>query len=130
MTHESSSPPSNLHEARHRRSLWHRLRGYFIAGLLVTAPVGITFWLAWLVLTFIDSRVTPLIPVDYNPNTYLPFVFPGLGLIILIVAMTIVNPEYLPMLFNDPMGRQLAIGAVLWAGIGVFFVRRIIRIDI
>lgn len=91
MTHDSSTPSPGSHDARHRRSLWHRLRGYFIAGLLVTAPVGITFWLAWLVLTFIDSRVTPLIPVDYNPNTYLPFVFPGLGLIILIVAMTIVG---------------------------------------
>ncbi|MGI9258273.1 MAG: type II secretion system F family protein [Gammaproteobacteria bacterium] len=50
--------------------------------------------------------------------------------LILIVAMTVVNPEYLPMLFNDPMGRQIAIGAVIWAGIGVLVIRRIIRIDI
>ncbi len=50
--------------------------------------------------------------------------------LILIVAMTVVNPDYLPMLFNDPTGRQIAAGAVVWAGIGVFFIRRIIRIDI
>lgn len=50
--------------------------------------------------------------------------------LILIVAMTLVNPEYLPLLFNDPTGRQIAAGAVVWAGIGVFFIRRIIRIDI
>jgi uncharacterized membrane protein len=95
MTMDEISPPSpetpEAREARHRRRFWQRLRAYFFAGLLVTAPVAITFWLAWLVLSFIDSRVTPLIPVDYNPNTYLPFVFPGLGLVILIVAMTIVG---------------------------------------
>lgn len=50
--------------------------------------------------------------------------------LILIVAMTLVNPDYLPMLFDDPMGRQIAIGAIIWGGIGVFFIRRIIRIDI
>ena len=87
----STTPAPGPTELRHKRSLWQRLRGYFFAGLLVTAPDGITFWLAWLVLTFIDSRVTPLIPVDYNPNTYLPFVFPGLGLVILILVMTIVG---------------------------------------
>jgi len=84
-------PASDSAESRSRRSFWHRLRGYFFAGLLVMAPVGITFWLAWLVLSFIDARVTPLIPLDYNPNTYLPFVFPGLGLAILIITMTIVG---------------------------------------
>ncbi len=88
---DSNPDTHSAPEPRHRRSMWHRLRAYFIAGLLVTAPVGITFWLAWLVLSFIDARVTPLIPVDYNPNTYLPFVFPGLGLVILIITMTIVG---------------------------------------
>lgn len=88
---DSNSSSHHAPEARPRRSPWHRLRSYFIAGLLVTAPVSITFWLAWVVLTFIDARVTPMIPVDYNPNTYLPFVFPGLGLIILILVMTVVG---------------------------------------
>ena len=56
-----------------------RMRGYFFAGLLVVAPVGITFWLSWLVLSFIDARVTPLIPYAYSPNTYVHFAIPGLG---------------------------------------------------
>jgi uncharacterized membrane protein len=90
MTHTAPSSQETP-EARSRRSPWHRLRSYFFAGLLVTAPVGITFWIAWVILSFIDARVTPLIPVDYNPNTYLPFEFPGLGLIILVVAVTIVG---------------------------------------
>ena len=37
-----------------------RLRTYFFAGILVVAPVGITFWLAWKVIGFIDNQVTPL----------------------------------------------------------------------
>jgi tight adherence protein B len=47
----------------------------------------------------------------------------------LIVAMMTTSPDYLPMLFEDPMGRKLAAFAIVWAAIGVFFIRRIIRID-
>jgi tight adherence protein B len=50
--------------------------------------------------------------------------------LILVVAMTLVNPEYLPMLLNDPAGKQLAVFAVVWASIGIFFIRRIIRIEV
>ncbi len=70
-----------------RPGLPRRLRNYFLAGILVTAPVGITFWLAWKVIGFIDNRVTPLVPPQWNPETYLPFGVPGLGLIIAIVVL-------------------------------------------
>ncbi len=78
-------------EKKHRTGLWARMRGYFLAGLLVVAPVGITFWLSWLVLSFIDARVTPLIPEAYNPNTYVPFGIPGLGVLILLLFITFVG---------------------------------------
>jgi uncharacterized membrane protein len=71
--------------------MWGRTRGYFLAGLLVVAPVGITFWLSWLVLNFIDDRVTPLIPAAYNPNTYVPFGIPGLGVLVLLLFITFVG---------------------------------------
>ena len=70
-----------------------KMRGYFFAGLLVVAPVGITFWLSWLVLSFIDSRVTPLIPATYNPNTYVPFAIPGLGVVVLVVFLIIIGAQ-------------------------------------
>ncbi len=73
----------------HRSGLWGRLRGYFLAGVLVVAPVGITLWLSWLVLTFIDARVTPLIPAAYMHNTYVPFGIPGLGVLVLIFFITL-----------------------------------------
>jgi len=78
-------------EKKHRSGIWGRLRTYFLAGLLVVAPVGITFWLCWIVLKFIDTRVTPLIPAAYNPNTYVPFDIPGLGLVIFLVVLTIIG---------------------------------------
>src|SRR3546814_5973627 len=55
-----------------------RLRNYFLAGVLVTAPVGITFWLTWRVITFVDDRVTRYIPAHWNTETYLPFGIPVL----------------------------------------------------
>lgn len=72
-------------------SLFSRLRTYFFAGVLVTAPIGITLYLAWLIIDFIDNRVTPLIPARYNPETYLPFSIPGLGLIVAGVVLTIIG---------------------------------------
>jgi tight adherence protein B len=50
--------------------------------------------------------------------------------LILVVAMTLVNPDYLPMLLDEAVGRQLAVFAVIWASIGIFFIRRIIRIEV
>ena len=34
--------------------LLRHLRGYFLAGILITAPIGITFYLAWLFINWID----------------------------------------------------------------------------
>lgn len=68
-----------------------RLRNYFLAGILVTAPAGITFWLTWRVINFIDNRVTPMIPPEWNPESYLPFGIPGLGLIVALLFLTLVG---------------------------------------
>lgn len=74
-----------------QRGLWARLRAYFLAGILITAPIGITGYLAFVFVNFIDHAVTPLIPAKYNPETYLPFSLPGLGLVVLFVVMTMVG---------------------------------------
>ncbi|MCZ6764533.1 MAG: DUF502 domain-containing protein [Alphaproteobacteria bacterium] len=82
----------------HQPGILAHLRGYFVAGLLVVAPVGLTLWIAWKLLTFVDGWITPFIPAAYNPNTYLnmlaPFSnwnIPGVGLIVLIAALIIVG---------------------------------------
>ncbi len=68
-----------------------RMRAYFLAGVLVTAPVSITFYLAYLFITFVDSKVTPLIPARFNPETYLPFALPGLGLFVVVIGLTLIG---------------------------------------
>ncbi|MBC8268459.1 MAG: DUF502 domain-containing protein [Rhodospirillaceae bacterium] len=68
-----------------------RLRAYFLAGVLITAPISITFYLAWLFINFVDSKVTPLIPLKYSPETYLPFGTPGLGLVVVFVVLTLIG---------------------------------------
>jgi uncharacterized membrane protein len=68
-----------------------RLRAYFLAGVLVTAPVAVTFYIVWLIVSFIDNRVSQLIPARYSPENYLPFGIPGLGLVIAIIVLTLIG---------------------------------------
>ena len=71
--------------------LIRHLRGYFLAGVLITAPIGITFYLAWLFINWVDNKMTPLLPPAYNPETYLPFGSPGLGLLMACLLMTLIG---------------------------------------
>jgi uncharacterized membrane protein len=68
-----------------------RLRAYFLTGVIVTAPISITFFLVWQFLTFLDTQVEGLLPARYNPETYLPFSLPGVGLLIMLAFLTIIG---------------------------------------
>lgn len=71
-----------------RISLMARLRAYFFAGILITAPVSITIYIAWLFVNFVDRQVTPLIPAPYNPEQW---GVPGVGLIIAVAGLTLIG---------------------------------------
>ena len=78
--------------AQRRKSRFRtHIRGYFLAGVLVTAPIGITFYISWLLIRWVDSQVESLIPPAYNPETYLPFAIPGLGLVVVFVVLTFIG---------------------------------------
>jgi uncharacterized membrane protein len=64
-----------------RAGLLSRLRDYFLAGLLVTAPISITIYLTWSFIAWVDGTVLPLLPEAYNPENYLRFDVPGIGLV-------------------------------------------------
>jgi uncharacterized membrane protein len=81
-----SEQPITLH-----LTLMQRLRAYFFAGILITAPITLTLYITWLLINFIDAKVTNLLPGDYNPNSYLPVNIPGLGLIIAVVLLTLIG---------------------------------------
>lgn len=83
-----------------KRSFAARLRGYLLTGVLVAAPITITAWLTIALINFVDNRVERLIPPHYNPEQYLPFSIPGLGLIAMIVFLIVVG-----MLATNFMGR-------------------------
>jgi len=91
MTPPPAPQPFQVRLSTMHLSVAARLRNYFFAGLLVTAPIVITVYFAWSMVDYVDSRVTGLIPDHYNPNHYLPFAIPGLGVIILVVALTLIG---------------------------------------
>lgn len=73
------------------RSFMARLRNYFLAGVLITAPITITVWLALQIIEFFDSTVRNIIPTAYNPEQYLPFGIPGLGLVMFVIGLTLIG---------------------------------------
>ena len=68
-----------------------KIKNYFFTGILVTAPVVITFWIVISLVNLFDRLVTPIIPDYLNPNFYLPRDVPGLGLIILVVFLVVIG---------------------------------------
>ncbi len=83
--------PAQAGGASKSSGLIRRLRNYFVAGLLVTGPAGITVWLVWNLIEAIDQRVVPLIPAAYNPETYLPFSIPGIGVLVAVAFLILVG---------------------------------------
>ena len=63
-----------------------RLRNYFITGIVVLVPIGITLYLT----KFFISVSSNLIPKEINPNSYLPFSIPGLEIILSVIFITVV----------------------------------------
>ena len=71
--------------------MWAKIKNYFLTGILVTAPVVITFWIVISLVKLFDRLVTPIIPYYLNPNVYLPRDVPGLGLIILVFFLVLIG---------------------------------------
>ena len=67
------------------------LRARFFTGVVVAAPIGLTAALVYWFVTFVDNTIKPLIPREWNPDTYLPFAVPGLGLLISVLALTLLG---------------------------------------
>src|SRR6201989_692008 len=98
---EPASPLAETHTG-----VMGRLRNYFLTGLVVAGPVAITLWLTWWFVTWVDGLVRPFVPQAYRPETYLEkylgFGLPGSGLIVAVVALTLLG-----FLTANPIGRSL-----------------------
>ena len=70
-----------------KRSILARIRNYFIAGIVVLIPIGITVYIT-LFLIAISSKI---IPKEINPNHYLPYNVPGLEIVIALFLITMIG---------------------------------------
>ena len=97
-----------------------RLRNYFITGIVVLVPIGITLYLT----KFFISISSNLIPKEINPNSYLPFSIPGLEIILSIIFITIIGGLSLSFigkkilqLFNETL-KRIPILRTIYSAIG------------
>ena len=70
-----------------KRSILARIRNYFIAGVVILIPIGMTIYLT-LLLVSISSKI---LPKEINPNNYLPYNIPGVEIFTSIILITIVG---------------------------------------
>jgi len=101
-------------------SIAAKLRNYFITGIVVLVPIGITLYLT----KFFISVSSNLIPKEINPNNYLPFLVPGLEIFLAIILITFIG--YLSLsfigkkilqLFNDLL-KKIPILRTIYSAIG------------
>tara|TARA_Y100000590_G_C15589586_1_gene965510 strand:+ start:499 stop:1113 length:615 start_codon:yes stop_codon:yes gene_type:complete len=85
-------------KAEKKRSILTRFRNYFIAGVVVLIPIGITIYLT----IFIVSISSKILPKEINPNHYLPYNIPGVEIVIAILLITLIG--WLSLSF---LGRRL-----------------------
>ncbi len=87
-----SQMTEDVEDALHPKiGLGARLRRHFLTGIVVTVPITVTLWSAWWFLNFIDGIVAKIVPTEFNPNTYLPFEVPGLGLILTVIFFILIG---------------------------------------
>ena len=105
---------------RKKISFIARLRNYFITGIVVLVPIGITLYLT----TFFISISSNLIPQGINPNSYLPFAIPGLEILLSVIFITLIGGLSLSFigkkvlqLFNDLL-KKIPILRTIYSAIG------------
>jgi len=81
---EPDTPPK-------RRGVFAGLRASFLTGIVVIAPIGLTIWLIWTVVGWIDGFVLPLVPSRLNPEQYIGINLRGVGVIIFLIFTIIVG---------------------------------------
>ena len=105
---------------RRRISFFAKLRNYFITGIVVLVPIGITLYLT----KFFISISSKLIPSSINPNNYLPFAIPGLEILLSIIFITFIGGLSLSFIgkkilqiFNDLL-KKIPILRTIYSAIG------------
>ena len=77
-----------------RRSVFAAFRASFLTGLVVVLPVGLTIYVVWGVVGWIDGWILPLIPAQWQPEALMQRVFGpnsnfpvrGVGVLVFLVV--------------------------------------------
>jgi uncharacterized membrane protein len=103
-----------------KSSIFSRIRNYFIAGIVVLIPIGITIYVT-LALIAVSSK---LLPKEINPNNYIPYNIPGLEIIISLLLITLIGwlslsflGKKLLSLFNNIL-RKIPILRTIYSALG------------
>tara|TARA_B100000686_G_C16484276_1_gene808742 strand:+ start:281 stop:895 length:615 start_codon:yes stop_codon:yes gene_type:complete len=76
-----------MKRSQKKRSIFIRFRNYFITGVVVLIPIGITVYLT----LFIIKISSKILPKELNPDHYLPYNIPGLEIFISILLITLIG---------------------------------------
>ena len=101
-------------------SLFAKLRNYFITGIVVLVPIGITLYLT----KFFISISSKLIPYNLNPNNYLPFAIPGLEILLSVIFITLIGGISLSFIgkrilkFVNDLFKRIPILRTIYSAIG------------
>ncbi|MCF8512378.1 MAG: DUF502 domain-containing protein [Rhodobacteraceae bacterium] len=82
-----------------RRSFLAAFRASFLTGLVVVLPVGLTIYVVWGVIGWIDGWILPLIPAGYQPEALMHrffgpeanFPVRGVGVLVFLVVTAFVG---------------------------------------
>ena len=103
-----------------KSSLFQRIRNYFITGIVVLIPIGITIYFT----LFLISISSKFIPKEINPNHYLPYNIPGLEILITVFLITFIGwlslsflGKKLLSLFNNIL-KKIPILRTIYSAIG------------
>ncbi len=105
---------------KRKNSILLRLRNYFITGIVVLIPIGITLYLT----VFIVNISSNLIPEEINPNNYLPFSIWGLEIILSVLIIMLIGSLSLSFLgkrilqFINDLFKRIPILRTIYGAVG------------
>lgn len=68
-----------------------KIKTYLFTGILVTAPVGMTFYIAYNLIIYIDKWSNAIVPQKFRFSEYLGIEVPGLGFAVILTALILIG---------------------------------------
>ena len=78
-------------DAPRKTGLFYSLRSSFLTGIVVIAPISLTVWLIFAVVSWFDKVVLPFVPGRLQPETLIGINFFGLGVVIFLIFTIVVG---------------------------------------